>query len=56
MRPSAATRGSPIPKVDQAMVHHLRTLIEAGTFRPLIDRRYPLDHIVETYRYVETGQ
>jgi NADPH:quinone reductase-like Zn-dependent oxidoreductase len=56
MRPSAATRGSPIPKVDQAMVHHLRTLIEAGTFRPLIDRRYPLDHIVETYRYVETGR
>jgi NADPH:quinone reductase-like Zn-dependent oxidoreductase len=27
-----------------------------GAFRPLIDRRYPLDQIVEAYRYVETGQ
>ena len=30
--------------------------MESGTFRPLIDRRYPLDDIVEAYRYVETGR
>ena len=28
----------------------------SGEFRPVIDRRYPLDEIVEAYRYVETGQ
>jgi NADPH:quinone reductase-like Zn-dependent oxidoreductase len=46
----------PIPKQDQEMVRHFKELIEAGRFMPLIDRRYPLDQIVEAYRYVETGQ
>jgi NADPH:quinone reductase-like Zn-dependent oxidoreductase len=35
---------------------YLKQLIEAGAFRPLIDRRYPLGEIVEAYRYVETGR
>lgn len=34
----------------------LRELLESGEFRPVIDRRYPLDEIVAAYRYVETGQ
>jgi NADPH:quinone reductase-like Zn-dependent oxidoreductase len=38
------------------MVRYLGKLIESGAFTPLIDRRYPLDQIVEAYRYVETGQ
>ena len=46
----------PIPKHDQQMVRYFKELIESGQFTPLIDRRYPLDHIVEAYRYVETGQ
>jgi NADPH:quinone reductase-like Zn-dependent oxidoreductase len=25
-------------------------------FRPVLDRRYPFDQIVEAYRYVETGR
>ncbi len=35
---------------------YFRELIESGAFKPVIDRRYPLDQIVEAYRYVETGQ
>jgi NADPH:quinone reductase-like Zn-dependent oxidoreductase len=46
----------PIPKHDQLMVEHFRKLIESGQFRPVIDRTYPLDQIVEAYRYVEAGQ
>ena len=30
--------------------------MRSGAFRPVIDRRYPLDRIVDAYRYVETGQ
>lgn len=46
----------PIPKHDQVMVRHFKNLIESGEFRPVIDRTYPLDQIVDAYRYVETGQ
>ena len=45
-----------LPKLDQATVRHFKELIESGQFRPLIDRRYPLDQIVAAYRYAETGQ
>jgi len=31
-------------------------LIESGEFRPVIDRTYPLDQIVEAYWHVEAGQ
>ena len=34
----------------------VRELIEAGTYRPVIDRTYPLEDVVEATRYVETGQ
>jgi NADPH:quinone reductase-like Zn-dependent oxidoreductase len=44
------------PKYDQERVRQFKEMIEAGTFTPVIDRRYRLDQIVEAYRYVETGQ
>jgi NADPH:quinone reductase-like Zn-dependent oxidoreductase len=47
----------PIPKrPGRELASYLRGLLESGAFRPLVDRRYPLDDIVEAYRYVETGR
>jgi len=34
----------------------VKELVEAGKYRPVIDRRYALDEVVEATRYVETGQ
>ncbi|MBA2294095.1 MAG: zinc-binding dehydrogenase [Actinobacteria bacterium] len=33
-----------------------KELGDAGKYRPVVDRRYALDDIVEATRYVETGQ
>jgi NADPH:quinone reductase-like Zn-dependent oxidoreductase len=37
-------------------VGFLKSRVEAGSFRAVIDRKYPLAAIAEAYRYVETGQ
>jgi len=45
-----------IPKDSQKDIEFFRQLIEAGRYRAVIDRCYPLDQIVEATQYVETGQ
>ena len=46
----------PLPlQIDENIVL-FKKLIEAGKFRGVIDRCYPLEEIVEAYKYVETGQ
>jgi NADPH:quinone reductase-like Zn-dependent oxidoreductase len=46
----------PIPSISKADVDFLKELAEKGDFKPLIDRTYSLEQIVDAYEYVESGQ
>ena len=44
------------PRYRQEDVLLLKELLEAGSYRAVVDRSYPLEEVVEATRYVETGQ
>jgi NADPH:quinone reductase-like Zn-dependent oxidoreductase len=44
------------PRYTQEDVVLIKELMEAGSYRPVIDRTYPIEEVVEAARYVETQQ
>ena len=44
------------PRQTKQDVIFLKELVEAGKYRPVIDRRYRLEDVIEATRYVETEQ
>jgi len=46
----------PIPADIKGSLHFIQNLLEKGQFKPVIDRRYPLEKIAEAYKYVISGQ
>jgi len=50
----AATDLRPIPE-RMAFLRQLNALIEAEKIRPIVDRCYPLEEVVDAHRYTEAG-
>jgi len=46
----------PIPVDTQASIEFIKQLLSQGTYKPVIDRKYPLEQIVDAFTYVETGE
>jgi len=47
---------SPFPTDIRGSILLVKDLVAQGKFKTVIDRRYPLEQIVEAYKYVEKGQ
>ena len=46
----------PIPTIKKEDILFLKELVENGEYKPVIDRQYKFDQIIEAYKYVESGQ
>ena len=45
----------PLPRNVSKSIKTITKIVEEGGFKPLIDKVYPLEEIVEAYKYVEKG-
>jgi len=46
----------PIPSDIKGSLRFIQNLLETGQFKPVIDRKYPLEQIAEAFTYVASGQ
>lgn len=46
----------PIPTINKQDVLFIKELAETGKFKPIIDKYYQLDDIIDAYKYAESGQ
>jgi len=46
----------PLPSINKQDIIFLKELVEKGKFKPVIDRVYSMEQIVDAYKYVESGQ
>jgi len=46
----------PVPLDIPGSMHLIKKLMQQGLFKPVIDRVYPLEQIIEAFKYVEKGQ
>ncbi|MBI3677347.1 MAG: NAD(P)-dependent alcohol dehydrogenase [Proteobacteria bacterium] len=44
-----------LPRIRRTHLVRLKKLVEEGVLKPVIDRQYPLERIVEAHEYVEQG-
>jgi NADPH:quinone reductase-like Zn-dependent oxidoreductase len=46
-----------VPPTDiNSTLGFIKDLVEKGSFKPVIDRKYPIDKIAEAFKYVATGE
>jgi NADPH:quinone reductase-like Zn-dependent oxidoreductase len=46
----------PFPGIRKKDVVFLKTLVEEGKYKPVVDRIYPFEQLIDAFRYVETGE
>jgi len=46
----------PIPVDTLGSIEFIKELLKQGRYKPVVDRRYPLEEIAEAFSYVETGE